>query len=67
MNTARLREKVEKSGLTVEELAASVGINPSTYYRKMNTNGENFTVAQAKKMAAILGLTNEEASEIFLA
>lgn len=67
MNASKLREKVEKSGLTVEELATRIGIDPSTYYRKMNADGENFTVAQAKKMATVLGLTNDEASEIFLA
>lgn len=67
MDVKSLREKIAESGLTVEELSAVAGIDPSTYYRKMNTDGENFTVAQAKKMATALGLTSEEASRIFLA
>ena len=66
MDVAKLKAKVDASEFTVEELSERIGIDPSTYYRKVNTNGENFTVSQAKKLAAALDLTPEEASEIFL-
>jgi transcriptional regulator with XRE-family HTH domain len=66
MDVAKFKRKFEESGLTVEELSDLIGIDPSTYYRKVNSNGENFTVKQAKKLAEILGLSPAEASEIFL-
>lgn len=67
MNVTRLREKISESGLTGEEIAAAINVDPSTYYRKMNAEGENFTVSQAKKLANALRLTGAEAAEIFLA
>lgn len=66
MDVQRLRQKVADSALTCEEIAAAIGVDPSTYYRKINAAGENFTVAQAKKLATVLRLTHAEASEIFL-
>lgn len=67
MDVKSLKKKIAECGISIEELSAIADIDPSTYYRKINTNGENFTVAQAKKMAAALGMTKEEASRIFLA
>lgn len=66
MDVSRLKQKVSEHGFTGEEIAAAVGIDPSTYYRKMSAAGESFTVAQVKKMAAVLHFTRTEANEIFL-
>lgn len=66
MDTERLRQKISESSMTCEEISEAIGINPSTYYRKMNAQGETFTIAQAKSLARVLRLSNVEASEIFL-
>ena len=63
---ARLKQKVSELGFTGEEIAAAIGIDPSTYYRKIGAAGENFTVAQVKKMVLVLHLNRTEANEIFL-
>ena len=66
MDVSRLKQKISELGFTGEEIAAAIGIDQSTYYRKMSAAGENFTVAQVKKMVAVLHLTCVEANEIFL-
>lgn len=65
MNVARLKQALSRQNLTVDEVATAIGIDPSTYYRKMNSEGETFTVSQAKKLASVLQLSGAEASEIF--
>lgn len=66
MNVALLKQKIAECGLTGEEIASAIDVDPSTYYRKLNAEGETFTVAQVKKLAETLHLTGSEASIIFL-
>lgn len=65
MNTNKLRGKMVENGLTVDTLANEMNIDRSTLYRKLDA-GEKFTVGEARKIKDILGLSNEEASAIFL-
>ena len=66
MDVQKLREKISKAKLTGEEVSSAIGVDQSTYYRKLNSSGENFTVAQAKKLASLLKLSGKEAADIFL-
>ena len=54
---------VEK-GMNVESLASDMGIDRATLYRKLS-DGEKFTIGDAKKISAALDLTAEEANDIF--
>lgn len=63
----RLRGKIAEKRMTNEELASKIGMDPSTFYRKMKADGLAFTVGQMHKIVAELSLTAEEASAIFLA
>ena len=65
MNLDKLKGKIIEKGLNVETLAVRIGIGRSSMYRKLN-NFEKITIGEAKKITAVLGLTNEEASSIFL-
>ena len=65
-NMDLLRGKIAERKTTQEELALKIGINPSTFSRKMSTDGVNFTVGQMHKIAEVLSLTPAEASSIFL-
>lgn len=65
MNLNKLKGKIIEKGLNVETLAVRIGIDRSSMYRKLN-NFEKITIGEAKKITAVLGLTNEEASSIFL-
>ena len=60
-----LRGKMTERRITQEEMARKIGVNVSTFYRKMKTDGINFTVGQMHKIVEVLKLTNEEAAAIF--
>lgn len=47
-------------------LAKLIGIDRSTMYKKLN-EGEKFTIGEVRKMKDALEMSNEEATEIFLA
>ena len=66
MNILKLRGKMVERGCNVEALAAELGVDKSTVYRKLN-NGESFTIADVQKIKTVLDLTNDEASDIFFA
>lgn len=64
MRILKLRGKMVEGGLNAENLAAKMGIDRATLYRKLN-DGDKFTVAEAKKIKTILNLTRDEAHDIF--
>ena len=61
-----LRDKMAQKGMKQEDLARSIGMDPSTLSRKLQTNGKKFTVGEAHKVADALCLSAEEARLIFL-
>ena len=61
----KLRGKIVEKGFSQQELAQSIGIDRSTFYRKMKNNGD-FSIGEVAEIAKIMQLTNEEAIEIFL-
>lgn len=65
MKVNMLRGKIVEKGTNVEALAAVIGIDRATLYRKLN-DGDKITVGEAVKIKEALGLTNAEATEIFL-
>lgn len=65
MNILKLKGKMVETGHSTEALAAKIGIDRSTLYRKME-NGEKFTVGEAIKIIDVLGLSDCEATSIFL-
>lgn len=62
----RLKNRISGAGLTVKEVASALGINESTYYRKMANNGTTFSIDQIQTLTDTLSLTKQEAREIFL-
>jgi len=68
MSTNReiLREKMDKKKMSPEDMARAIGVDPSTFYRKIKTDGVKFTVGQMHKIVEVLRLTKEEATSIFL-
>lgn len=63
----KLREKIDTKGLSIPEFSKEIGINPSTFYRKLETNGVRFTIGQMHKAVEILSLSKNDAVQIFLA
>lgn len=65
-NIALLRRKMSDRNISNEEMAKRLGIDASTFYRKLKSEGTNFTVGQMHVIVDVLQLTPEEASAIFL-
>lgn len=65
-NIDMLRGKMENRQITNEEMAKRLGIDPSTFYRKLKANGTTFTVGQMHKIVEVLRLEPKEAASIFL-
>lgn len=66
MNVNKLKGKIVEKGLDIESFANLVGVNRATMYRKLN-NAEKITIGEAIKMKNVLGVSDSEAYEIFLA
>lgn len=65
MNTNKLRGKIVENGLNVGRLANILGIDRSTLYRKINSDGDTLTVSEANHICEVLDLTPDEAMSIF--
>ena len=66
VNVNKLKGKIVENGLNIPELAALIGIDKATFYRKLNSSGENFTIKEADLIANKLSLSREDVNAIFL-
>lgn len=64
VNTRLLRGKIEEKGTNVAEVAAKMGIDKATLYRRI-ANSESFTIGEVGRITEILSLSSEEAISIF--
>lgn len=58
----RFKAQLALAGMNMKQVAAELGINESTMYRKFNANGD-FSRSEINKMITILGI--EKPEEIF--
>ena len=66
INKEMLLERLNSSKKSVSEVAESIGIDPSTFYRKLNNNGIKFTIGEMHAIVKTLKLSNKDACNIFL-
>ena len=65
MNVSKLKAKIVEREMNVESLAAAIGVDRSSLYRKLN-NAEKITIGEASRMKVVLLMTDMEAHDIFL-
>lgn len=65
-NMQKLRGRIVEAGTTQEAVADSIGIDRSTFYRKVKSDGVAFTIGEVHKIVEVISLTPQEAMEIFL-
>lgn len=65
VDVKKLKGKIVEKGLNVEKVANSIGIDHSTFYRKLNGQGETFTIKEANLICSTLELDRNEAMSIF--
>lgn len=65
VNVNKLRGKIVEKGTTIEAVADGIGIDASTFYRKLQSNGDKFTIKEADDITRFLSLGASEATAIF--
>jgi IS30 family transposase len=66
VNVDKLKDKIIEKNMTMEGLAMDLGKNRSTIYRHLKSACERMTLGEVRALSLVLGLTQQEASEIFL-
>ncbi|WP_302200384.1 helix-turn-helix transcriptional regulator [uncultured Gemmiger sp.] len=61
-----LKQKISDANMTQDALAVKIGMNPSTFYRKVKIGVDAFTVGEMHSLVDALRLTENEATQIFL-
>ncbi|MHB9781145.1 DUF739 family protein [Streptococcus sp. 10F2] len=66
VDVLKLKGKIVEKNTTQEALADKMGIDRSTFYRKMKQGG-NFSIKEANAIVQYLSLSRDEALRIFFA
>ena len=67
VNVSKLRDAIKGSTHTISTLSLAIGIDESTFYRKLSKEGSTFTLAQADAIKQELKLSTKAAQDIFFA
>ena len=62
---AMLKEYLKKRGISIDQIAKEIGMDRTTFYRKVKMNGAKFTIAEAREIVKALKLSEAEATDIF--
>ena len=65
-NGELLLEYIRRSDHTVAELAAELGIDRATLYRKIKDPPDNFSVKEAYALSGLLGLSQIDFRTVFI-
>lgn len=65
MNVDELKQFMKQNEITPEMLAKAAGMDISTWYRKMQRQGDSFTVKEMNDMILESKMTTKEAALIF--
>lgn len=65
INVNKLRGRIVEKGFSVASLAAKLGMDKATLYRKLGNGGKSMSVQDANRIVEALGLSAEEATSIF--
>ena len=60
-----LRKRIDQAEMNQETVANEIGMNRSSFYRKMRNRGVGFRIDEVQKMSVVLNLTPDEVRDIF--
>lgn len=66
MNTQEVKKRMENMHISVEMMAKELGMNPSTYYRKMQDNGGEFSALDLMVFKRVLDMDDKTAIDFLL-
>ena len=64
LNINKLNGKIVEKGMTKESLAYAIGVDRSTFFRRLKN--DKLLLSDVHKISKALGLTTEEAMSIFM-
>ena len=67
INVQKLKGKITEEGLSQGNVATLIGIDRSTFYRKMKDDGRTFDIEEVGKIVEVLSLDKDETMNIFFA
>ena len=65
MNVEKMKRFMKERGLTPKDMANAAEINESTWFRKMNRDGDTVTVKEMNMIINAFGIPKAEAADIF--
>ena len=65
VNVRKLQARLLEAGLTTKDAATQLGINRSTFYRKLQKPDELLSVRDIRVLSDMLGLRMTDVAEIF--
>ena len=66
MNTQKVKERMDDLNITVAAMSRELGMDPSTYYRKMQKNGEDFSALDLLVFKRVLQMDEKTALDFLL-
>ena len=66
MNTQEVKKRMEDKHISVEMMSKELGMNPSTYYRKMQNNGGEFSALDLMVFKRVLQMNEQDAVSFLL-
>ena len=67
VDTNRLKGCMAAKGMTQEAVAKAIGVDNSTFIRKMKCDGLAFSIGQMHQIVEVLDIGRDDAAAIFLA
>ena len=65
VNVNKLRGRMVEYKINADKMAALIGVNRATFYRKLENAGEAFTIREVNVIAKALNLNRDELNSIF--
>ena len=65
VNILKLKGKIVEAGFSISVLSKELGIDRSTFYRKLNEDGTVFTIKEVNVMCDKLHLSLKDLQDIF--
>lgn len=65
VDVKKLKIKILEKGFSISSLAKKIGMDKTTFYRRLNDNGNSFTIGEIQEIVNVLEISNDEARSIF--
>lgn len=65
VNINKLKAKMVELGINAEDLSTRIGVDKATFYRRLASCGDTFSIREADLISKELRLTKDELCDIF--